>query len=58
MDNVKIRDKRTGAIKEVKKEIAGDFVGTGNFEVVEENKTSKPKNNIFNKSTEENTERR
>lgn len=36
MEKVKIRDKRTGAIKEVKKTLASDFIGTGNFELVEE----------------------
>lgn len=42
MDKVKIKDKKTGAIKEVKKSLAGDFIGTGNFELVPE-KEEKPK---------------
>ena len=31
MDNVKIKDVNTGAIKEVKKTLAGDYIGTGRF---------------------------
>lgn len=61
MDKVKIKDIRTGAIKEVKKEIAGDFIGTGNFEMVYEDKESKAnklKNDIFNKSSEENEDKK
>lgn len=42
MDKVKIRDIKTGAIKEVKKSLAGDFIGTGKFELVEEKETKKP----------------
>lgn len=38
MDKVKIKDKRTGATKEVKKSLAGDFVGTGNFVLIENKK--------------------
>lgn len=34
MEMVKIKDKKTGAVKEVKKSLAGDFIGTGNFELV------------------------
>lgn len=37
MEKVKIRDIKTGAIKEVKKVLAGDFIGTGKFEYVKEN---------------------
>lgn len=36
MEKVKIKDKKTGAIKEVKKDLAGDYIGTGNFEMVKE----------------------
>jgi len=38
MDKVKIRDKKTGAIKLVKKSLASDFIGTKKFELVEEKK--------------------
>ena len=38
MEKVKIKDKKTGAIKEVKKSLAGDYVGTGKFVLVENNK--------------------
>lgn len=52
MDKVKIKNKKTGAIEEVKKEIAGDFLGTQEWvmaqekEVKEEKETPK---SIFNK---------
>lgn len=35
MEKVKIQDIKTGAIKEVKKILAGDFIGTGNFRLYE-----------------------
>lgn len=38
MEKVKIKDKKTGAIKEVKKSLAGDYVGTGKFVLVNEKK--------------------
>ena len=38
MEKVKIRDKKTGVIKEIKKSLAGDYVGTGDFEIVVEEK--------------------
>jgi len=38
MEKVKIKDIKTGAIKEVKKSLAGDYVGTGKFELVEDKK--------------------
>lgn len=42
METVKIKDKRTDAVKIVKKSLASDYVGTGNFVIVEdEKKTSK-----------------
>lgn len=47
---VKVKDTRTGAIKEVKKSLAGDYLGTGNFVLVEEKKQdSKPKFNFSGK---------
>ena len=36
MEKVKIKDIKTGAVKEVKKSLADDFVGTGNFILVTE----------------------
>lgn len=33
---VKIIDKKTGATKEVKKSLVGDYIGTGKFEVFDE----------------------
>ena len=44
MDKVKIKDITTGVIKEIKKSLAGDFIGTGKFTLVEEK--SKPKKEI------------
>ena len=41
MEKVKIKDKTTGAIKEVKKSLADDYVGTGKFELVVETKEEK-----------------
>lgn len=41
MDKVKIKDIKTGAIKEVKKSVASDFIGTGNFVLVNENEEKK-----------------
>ena len=38
-DKVKIKDKKTGAIKEVKKTLASDFLGTGKFVLVDEKET-------------------
>jgi len=44
MDKVKIKDVKTGAIKEVKKTVASDFIGTGNFVLVtDEKEDNKPK---------------
>lgn len=49
MDKVKIKNVKSGAIEEVKKEIAGDFIGTKEWvmaEVKEKKEEPKP---IFNK---------
>ena len=43
MERVKIKDVKTGAIKEVKKELAGDFIGTGKFVLVEDKPEPKQK---------------
>ena len=48
MDKVKIQDVKTGAIKEVNKSLAGDFIGTGNFRLYEEKK-EEPKKTVFPK---------
>jgi hypothetical protein len=42
MDKVKIKDIKTGAIKEVKKSLAGDFIGTGKFVLVDDKEAKKP----------------
>ena len=44
-DKVKIKDIKTGAVKEVKKSLAGDYVATGKFVILEEIKEAKPKLN-------------
>lgn len=48
-EKVKIKDKETGAIKEVKKSLAGDYIGTGKFVLVEE----QPKKKTFTNSEKE-----
>ena len=40
MSKVKIKNIKTGAIKEVEKSLAGDFIGTGKFVLVEEKKST------------------
>ena len=51
MEKVKVKDKITGAVKDIKKSLAGDYVGTGKFVLVDEKKHEeiKPKNNSFRK---------
>jgi len=49
MEKVKIQDIKTGAIKEVNKSIAGDFIGTGKFCLYEEKK-EEPKKVVFPKN--------
>lgn len=51
METVKVKDKSTGAVKEIKKSLAGDYIGTGKFVIVEDKKFEniKPKNNSFRK---------
>jgi hypothetical protein len=46
MDKVKIKNVKTGAIEEVKKEIAGDYIGTKEWVLLEEKET-KP---VFSKN--------
>jgi len=46
MEKVKIKNIKTGAIEEVKKALAGDYIGTGNFVLYEENEEFKPKTNV------------
>lgn len=38
MDKVKIKDTKTGAVIEVKKALASDYIGTGRFVAYEEPK--------------------
>ena len=38
MARVKIKDVKTGAVKEVEKSLASDFIGTGKFKLYEEKK--------------------
>lgn len=46
MERVKVISKKTGAIKEIKKALAGDYIGTGEFEMYESKKENKPKFNV------------
>lgn len=38
---VKVRDIKTGVIYEVKKSLASDYIGTGDFELVNDEKENK-----------------
>lgn len=49
MDKVKIKNIKTGAITEVKKALADDFIGTGDFVILENKEEIKPKVNGFRK---------
>ena len=42
MARVKVKDIKTGAVKEVEKSLASDFIGTGKFELYEEKKSRLP----------------
>lgn len=42
MARVKIKDVKTGAVKEVEKSLASDFIGTGKFKLYEEKKEKTP----------------
>ena len=44
METVKIRDVKNGVVKEVKKSLAGDYIGTGRFELATEKKEVKSNN--------------
>ncbi len=49
MDKIKIQNKKTGAIEEVKKEIAGDFIGTQEWVIYEKKENKEEPKPIFNK---------
>lgn len=49
MDKVKIKDIKDGTIKEVKKELADDYIGTGKFVLVEDKPQEEKKINSFRK---------
>lgn len=50
MEKVLVKDKKTGAVKEIKKSLAADYVGTGKFVIVEKKQEEiKPKHNGFRK---------
>ena len=46
-------DKKTGAVKEVKKSLASDYIGTGKFEIYKEPEKEKKKDFKFNINKEE-----
>ena len=50
---VKIRDKKTGAIKMVKKSLADDYIGTKKFELVLEPSTKRDDSQKVNMNKEE-----
>ena len=49
MDKVKIKNIKTGALEEVKKEIAGDYLGTKEWIILESKEEPKEPKPIFNK---------
>lgn len=50
MEKIKIQDIKTGAVKEVKKVLAGDYLGTGRFKLYEEKPVKEEtKKTIFTK---------
>jgi len=54
VEKVKVKDIKTGAIKEVNKSLASDYVGTGQFKLYEEKKEATKKNDFkFNINKEE-----
>lgn len=44
---VKVKNIKTGVIKEVSKSLAGDYVGTGEFELYQEKKVEETKPKSF-----------
>lgn len=53
MEKVKIKDINTGAIKEVKKSLAGDYVGTRQFVLLDEKEAKKEEKSFVSKKDEE-----
>ncbi len=51
MEKVKIKDIKTGAVKEVNKSLAGDYVGTGNFKIVNEKAREEVEKLTFSKNS-------
>lgn len=49
METVKVKDIKTGAVKEIKKSLAGDYVGTGRFVIYEPKKEQPKKYNFTGK---------
>ncbi len=50
METVKIKDVRNGVVKEVKKSLASDYIGTGRFELADKKEV---KSNKFSTLSEE-----
>ncbi len=53
MEKVKVRNKKNGVIKEIDSNIASDFIGTGEYELVEDKKVELRKPTNFNLNKEE-----
>lgn len=49
MEKVLVKDIKTGAVKEIKKSLAADYVGTGKFVIFEKKEEVKPKHSGFRK---------
>lgn len=59
METIKIQDaKNPKVVKEVKKSLAGDYIGTGRFKIYEEpKKEEKPSFNINTKNKQQDEEK-
>lgn len=53
MEKVKIKDIKTGVVKEVNKSLAGDYVGTGKFKIVENKEKDEMERTTFSKNIKE-----
>ena len=56
MEMVKIKDVKTGVIKEVRKSLASDYIGTGRFEILK-NDNKKPNKFTISKEEENDSKR-
>lgn len=53
MEKVKVKNKKTGVVKEVNKAVASDFLGTKEWELANEKKYEIPENKYINSKSKE-----